>query len=392
MALDIHLEDVRKEFSTLGETHLAVDDLTLDVPAGSFTTFVGPSGCGKTTTLRMLAGLETPTSGRIYFGDEDVTDASPQDRNAAMVFQSIALYPHMSVRDNIGYGLKVRGVPKADRDEAIEDAARTLQITEQLEKMPSELSGGQQQRVALGGALVQDPEILLLDEPMSDLDAKLKSELRVEIQRLHQELDTTVVYVTHDQTEAMTMSDQVVLLREGRLAQVDPPQTLFDRPSSEYVARFIGTPSTNVLPARVERRDTGTVIVGPTGADETDVESAGDGSGATGFELPVPDDALDASLDAVRLGVRPDYLTPDGGTHRFPVAVDVVEPLGTASVVHGKTADGTPVDVVTDRLSDATPGAEFVVGFDREHVVVFDADGETRLFCADLTEPRTSAP
>jgi len=389
MALDIHLEDVRKEFSTLGETHLAVDDLTLDVPAGSFTTFVGPSGCGKTTTLRMLAGLETPTSGRIYFGDDDVTEASPQNRNAAMVFQSIALYPHMSVRDNIGYGLKVRGVPEAERNEAIEDAAQTLQISEQLEKMPSELSGGQQQRVALGGALVQDPEILLLDEPMSDLDAKLKSELRVEIQRLHQELDTTVVYVTHDQTEAMTMSDQVVLLREGRLAQVDPPQTLFDRPSSEYVARFIGTPSTNVLPARVERRDSGTVVTGPDGASELNAGASVENSG---FEFPVPDGSLDASLETVGVGVRPDYLTPNGGAHRFSITVEVVEPLGTASVVHGKSADGTAVDVVTDQLADATPGAEFRVGFDREDVIVFGADGETRLFGAELTDTRTSAP
>ena len=367
MATPIHLEDVRKEFSTLGETHLAVDDLSLDIPAGSFATLVGPSGCGKTTTLRMLAGLEIPTAGRIRFGKTDVTDLPPQERNAAMVFQSIALYPHMTVRDNIGYGLKVQGVPESERNERIDDAAGTLQITDQLAKMPGELSGGQQQRVALGSALVQDPDILLLDEPMSDLDAQLKAELRVEIQHLHAELDTTVVYVTHDQTEAMTMSDQVVLLREGRLAQADPPQTLFDRPASEYVARFIGTPSTNVLSCAVERGETEATI-------------------ATGeFELSVPADALPSSIDeSVRLGIRPQYLRPGGGEHRFEVTVEVVEPLGTESVIHGRTGDGTRVDVVTSETAGVAPNETVTVGFDREHAFVFDREGETVLFGAEL--------
>ncbi|MFD1644092.1 ABC transporter ATP-binding protein [Haloarchaeobius litoreus] len=360
MARPIHFDTVRKEYRTAGATHVAVDDLTLSIPEGSFTTLVGPSGCGKTTTLRMIAGLETPTSGRISFGEEDVTDQSPQERNCAMVFQSIALYPHMSVRDNIGYGLKVQGVPKAERDERIDEAAETLQITEQLEKMPAELSGGQQQRVALGSAFVQDPDVLLLDEPMSDLDAKLKAELRVEVQRLHQELDATVVYVTHDQTEAMTMSDQVILLNNGRLEQFAPPGELFDDPVSAYVAEFIGTPSTNLLPATVERGGETLVLSGD------------------GFAVAAPEDQFgDRVGEAVSVGIRPQYLSPDGGTYELRIVAEVVEQLGTEFVVHGHTPDGTAVDAVSDAFGDVQHDDELVVGFEPGDLFVFGADGGT---------------
>ena len=369
----IHLEELRKVFSVGGTDHVAVDGISLEIPDCSFTTIVGPSGCGKTTTLRMLAGLETPTSGRIRFDDRDVTDLRPQERNVAMVFQSIALYPHMTVRENIGYALKIDGVPKAGRDEKIEEAAETLQITDQLEKMPSELSGGQQQRVALGSAFVQDPDALLLDEPMSDLDAKLKAELRVEVQRLHKELDTTVVYVTHDQTEAMTMSDDVVLLNEGRVEQFAPPTELFDRPTSAYAARFIGTPSTNVFEGTVERGDRGPVVKGQ------------------GTTVRLPADALaDRVGETVSLGVRPQYVTLDGGDHGLDVTVEVVEPLGTESVVHCRTADGTPFDVVTSDLAGVDPGETVRAGFDTEHVYLFDAGGETVAFGTDLREPEES--
>ena len=360
MAREIHLDSVGKEYRSAGSVHVAVDDLSLTIPEGSFTTLVGPSGCGKTTTLRMIAGLETPTEGRISFGDEDVTDQSPQDRNCAMVFQSIALYPHMTVRQNIGYGLKVEGVPKAERDSKIEEAAETLQITEQLEKMPAELSGGQQQRVALGSAFVQDPNVLLLDEPMSDLDAKLKAELRVEVQRLHQELDATMVYVTHDQTEAMTMSDQVVLLNDGRLEQFAPPGELFDRPVSEYVARFIGTPSTNLLPATVAERDGGYVLAGD------------------GFAVSAPASHFADRVDEpVTVGVRPQYLRAEGGEYDLRVVAEVVEQLGTEFVVHGHTPDGTDVDVVSTAFGDVEHGDELAVGFDAADLFVFDAQGRT---------------
>ncbi|WP_435179242.1 ABC transporter ATP-binding protein [Halorussus sp. AFM4] len=367
MARPIHLDSVDKEYRSAGTVHVAVDDLSLTIPEGSFTTLVGPSGCGKTTTLRMIAGLETPTSGRVSFGEQDVTDLSPQNRNCAMVFQSIALYPHMSVRENIGYGLKVQGVPRDERNRRIDEAAETLQITEQLEKMPAELSGGQQQRVALGSAFVQDPDVLLLDEPMSDLDAKLKAELRVEVQRLHQELDATMVYVTHDQTEAMTMSDHVVLLNDGRLEQFAPPGELFDRPVSEYVARFIGTPSTNVLPATVEPREEGYALAGE------------------GFEVPAPAESfVGREGEAVSLGVRPQYLSPDGGDHRFTVVADVVEQLGTEFVVHGRTPGGTDVDVVSPTLGDVEHADELTVGFDAADVYVFGEDGRTVCYGDEL--------
>jgi len=368
MARPIHFDTVRKEFQAAGTVHVAVDDLTLTIPEGSFTTLVGPSGCGKTTTLRMIAGLETPTSGRLAFGDEDVTEQTPQERNCAMVFQSIALYPHMSVRENIGYGLKVQGVPKAERDRRIDEAGETLQITEQLEKMPAELSGGQQQRVALGSAFVQDPDVLLLDEPMSDLDAKLKAELRVEVQRLHQELDATVVYVTHDQTEAMTMSDQVILLNEGRLEQFAPPGELFDDPVSEYVAEFIGTPSTNLLPATVERREDALALA------------------SDGFDLPAPASAFEDRVgDAITIGIRPQYLSPDGGPAEVVVTAEVVEQLGTEFVVHGFTPAGHAIDVVSPTFGDVDPGDELRVGFDPADVFVFDADGQTICHGDELT-------
>jgi len=360
MARSIRLDDVRKEYHTAGTTHVAVDDLSLTIPEGSFTTIVGPSGCGKTTTLRMIAGLETPSSGTIHFGGRDVTDVRPQDRNAAMVFQSIALYPHMTVRENIAYGLKVAGVPKTERDEAVDEAAETLQITEQLEKMPAELSGGQQQRVALGSAFVQDPDVLLLDEPMSDLDAKLKAELRVEVQRLHKEMDATIVYVTHDQTEAMTMSDQVLLLEQGRLAQFAPPGDLFDRPVSEYVARFIGTPSTNMLSATVEASEDGPAIVG------------------RGYRIPAPAEQFEHRVgEQVKLGIRPQYLSPRTGDHHIEVTVGVVEQLGTEFVVHGETGDGTAVDVVSEHVGDAQSGETLSVGFDVADAFVFAPDGQT---------------
>lgn len=367
MATTIHLEDVRKVFTVSSVDHLAVDGITLAIPEGSFTTIVGPSGCGKTTTLRMLAGLDTPTDGAIRFGETDVTRLPPQERNVAMVFQSIALYPHMTVRENIGYALKIDGVPKRERNKKIDQAAETLQITSQLEKMPAELSGGQQQRVALGSAFVQKPDVLLLDEPMSDLDAKLKAELRVEVQRLHQELDTTVVYVTHDQTEAMTMSDYVVLLNEGRVEQFDPPRELFDRPSSEYTARFIGTPATNVFEATVEESDEGEVVVGQ------------------GTQIRLPHvDLSDHVGQPVRLGIRPQYITPRDGENDLEVTVEVVEPLGTESVVHARMADGSPFDIVTDQIEDFEPGAEVRVSFDTRDVFLFDENGDTIAFGSEL--------
>ena len=292
MAKEIRTERLRKEYDADDRTVVANDDIDLTIEEGEFTTIVGPSGCGKTTLLRMIAGLQEPTSGRLYFGDEDVTDERPQDRDISMVFQNIALYPHMTVRENIGYALKIEGVPNEERAERVEEAAEILQIADQLEKKPDALSGGQQQRVALGAAFVKEPEIILFDEPMSDLDAKLRAELRVEVQQLHKRLDATIVYVTHDQTEAMTMSDTVVTLREGHVEQVAPPTELFDFPNSTYVAEFIGTPATNFLPVDLQLTDGTPTLRG------------------FGMEIEIPSEELEPHAGrTVDLGVRPQYIS-----------------------------------------------------------------------------------
>ena len=361
MAEEIHIQNLRKEYND--GSIVANDDIDLTIEAGEFTTIVGPSGCGKTTLLRIIAGLQDPTSGRVYFGDEDVTDTRPQDRGISMVFQNIALYPHMTVRENIGYSLKIEGVPNAKRRERVEEAAETLQITDQLDKLPGDLSGGQQQRVALGAAFVKEPEVILFDEPMSDLDAKLRAELRVEVLQLHKRLDATIVYVTHDQTEAMTMSDTVVTLREGQVEQVAPPGELFDFPTSKYVAKFIGTPSTNVLPYTVELVDETPALCG------------------FGHRIPVDSDVLfDYVGETVELGIRPQYLSPSGGEFELAVDIDVIENRGTDSVVHARREDGEPIDFVTDESESIQPGEETKIGVDRNDIFVFDASGDTILF------------
>jgi len=363
MAKEIHLDHVRKEFDDI----VAVSDVDVTFEAGDFVSLVGPSGCGKTTTLRMIAGLETPTSGRIRFDGVDLTDAQPQERPISMVFQNTALFPHMTCRENIGYGLKVHGVPKAERDERIEEAADILQIPTQLEKMPSELSGGQQQRVALGRAFVERPEVLLLDEPMSDLDAKLKEELRVEIQRLHRNLDATIVYVTHDQGEAMTMSDRIALMDEGSIAQYDDPETLFDRPVSEYVATFIGTPTTNIIAFDIED---GTAVH-PHGAARLDVPS----------QL--------SSAGRVSVGVRPRALTVGDGQIALEVTVEVIETTGHEYAVHATTPSGkSSVDFVVDDASDLAVGETVTVGAELSDLFFFDATGDALAYGADLAATR----
>jgi multiple sugar transport system ATP-binding protein len=275
-----------------------------------------------------------------------------------MVFQDIALYPHMSVRENIGYGLKVDGFSKKERNERIGEAAEVLQIEDQLDKMPAELSGGQQQRVALGAAFVQNPDVLLLDEPMSDLDAKLKAELRVETQRLHKEMDTTMIYVTHDQTEAMTMSDYIVLMNNGVIAQYGSPKELFREPTSEFVSTFIGTPSTNILEFNTESAGEELKLVGH------------------GIEIPLPQSStLKNENERIKVGIRPQYINMDGGEFNIDIKVDVVEIMGAESVIHGVTDDGTLVDVVSDSVEGISAGDRLIVGFDRGDLFIFDSEG-----------------
>ena len=291
---EVRFENVQKVYSR-GDAP-AVADFSLEVRDGEFLVLVGPSGCGKSTSLRMVAGLETPTSGRIFIGGRDVTDLPPKDRDIAMVFQNYALYPHMTVEENLSFGLKLRRVPKGEIARRVEAAAETLGIKPYLKRLPKALSGGQRQRVALGRALVREPAVFLFDEPLSNLDAKMRGEMRAEIIRLHNALGATMIYVTHDQTEAMTMGERIVVMSSGRIQQAAPPLEVYERPANEFVAGFIGTPPMNLFPA------------GTLDPDRT-------------------------------VGVRPEHirLVPAGDCGEkgaLAAKVDFVEPLGPETLVH----------------------------------------------------------
>ena len=310
----------------------AVDKLDLSVPDGEFLVLVGPSGSGKSTALRMLAGLEDVDEGAIHIGSRDVTDLPPKDRDIAMVFQSYALYPHMTVADNMGFALKLRGMSKEDIATRVGDAAKMLDLTKYLDRKPKALSGGQRQRVAMGRAIVREPSVFLMDEPLSNLDAKLRVETRANIAKLQQRLGTTTIYVTHDQVEAMTMGDRVAVLRDGRLQQCDTPRELYENPANAFVAGFIGSPAMNL--ATLPLADGG-VQLGST-------------------VLPVPRSVVDAAgsagLTEIVYGIRPESLrlVPDGG---FELVVELVEELGADAYVHGKVGD----DRFVVRVDGRTP-------------------------------------
>jgi multiple sugar transport system ATP-binding protein len=309
---------------------VALRGLDLHVDDGEFVVLVGPSGCGKTTALRMIAGLEEITSGKLLFGDRVVNDVSPKDRDAAMVFQNYALYPHLSVYDNIGFSLEMRRVPKADRDAKIRDAAEALGLTEMLDRKPRQLSGGQRQRVAMGRAIVREPSVFLMDEPLSNLDAKLRVQMRSEVLRVHRRLAVATLYVTHDQTEAMTMGDRVVVLRDGVLQQCAAPRELYQAPKNLFVATFIGSPSMNVYQGALERTDDGAAVV----------------LGSQRLLLPASFLAERPSLNAylgrkLIVGLRPEHLTdpaigarpPEPGTS-LAADVELVEALGSEELAH----------------------------------------------------------
>lgn len=242
---NVVFEHIEKRYSSADKP--AVDDFSLEIADGEFAVLVGPSGCGKSTTLRMVAGLETPTNGRIYIGGRDVTDVAPKDRDIAMVFQNYALYPHMNVWENMAFALKLRKFPKAEIVRRVNEAGKALGLTDYFKRLPKALSGGQRQRVALGRAIVREPSVFLFDEPLSNLDAKMRVEMRAEIVRLHKRLGTTMIYVTHDQTEAMTMGQRIVVMNEGRICQVAPPMEIYNSPKSPFVGSFIGTPPMNIF-------------------------------------------------------------------------------------------------------------------------------------------------
>jgi multiple sugar transport system ATP-binding protein len=361
---NIRFEHVVKRFGAV----TAVDDLSLDIADREFLVLLGPSGCGKTTALRMLAGLEEPTAGRIHLNDRDITDTAPKDRDLAMVFQSYALYPHMSVADNISYSLRLRRTPKDEVKRRVREAAEMLQIGDLLGRRPKELSGGQRQRVALGRAIVRRPQAFLMDEPLSNLDAKLRAGTRAEIARLHRELQGTFIYVTHDQVEAMTMATRIAVMSEGRLQQLGTPEDVYDRPANTFVAQFIGTPPLNLIPAEL---------------------AAGDGVvAATGSHLRVPlGPGDDVETRQVMVGVRPEHLRPapaglDGVEPVLQATVRAVEMLGNEVVVL-LDAGGTPCAVRGPRDLVLRPGDNATLTCDAAHVHLFDRASGRRLVRAD---------
>ena len=352
----VQLSAVSKSYDDI----VAVEGIDLTVRDGEFLVVVGPSGCGKSTTLRMVAGLETISGGEIEIGSEIVNDVRPQDRDIAMVFQNYALYPHMSVRENMSFGLRLSGEYGGDEvDDRVESAAELLEIPELLDQYPKELSGGQQQRVALGRAIVRDPEVFLMDEPLSNLDAKLRSQMRTELQRLHEELGVTTVYVTHDQTEAMTMGDRIAILNDGELQQVAEPEVCYDEPNNRFVAGFIGSPSMNFFEVTVESMSDGVTVEGESFRTDLDVPLA------TGTYM---------------LGVRPEDLRLADEAGRIPADVDVVEPMGADNYLYlnPPTDDGVEKEIIArvDSTFRPEPGERVALDFDAEDVHFFNETGE----------------
>ncbi len=336
----------------------SVDKLNLEIGDGEFLVLVGPSGCGKTTSLRMLAGLEDVNAGRILIGDRDVTDLSPKDRDIAMVFQNYALYPHMSVADNMGFALKIAGTPKDEIRKRVEEAAQILDLTPYLDRKPKALSGGQRQRVAMGRAIVRQPQVFLMDEPLSNLDAKLRVQTRTQIASLQRRLGVTTVYVTHDQVEAMTMGDRVAVLNNGLLQQVDTPRRMYDHPNNIFVAGFIGSPAMNLL--------------------NTEAVDGGVKLGDTIY--PVARDVLGKASKNVTVGVRPEDLEiSDKG---IPVTVELVEELGADANVHGSLRSGETDLPVVARVDGRRPpekGATVHFTPKQGHVHLFDTDSGLRI-------------
>ncbi len=302
-----------------GSDKPAVDKLNLDVEEGEFLVLVGPSGCGKSTSLRMLAGLEEVTSGQIFIGDRDVTNLQPKDRDIAMVFQNYALYPHMSVAENMGFALKIAGVGKDEIGRRVKEAAKILDLSEYLERKPKALSGGQRQRVAMGRAIVREPKVFLMDEPLSNLDAKLRVSTRTQIASLQRRLGITTLYVTHDQVEAMTMGDRVAVLKDGLLQQVDSPLALYDTPANVFVAGFIGSPAMNI-------------------AEFALADGHARGPGGANITLPEPVARTAAGDDTILVGFRPEglELVSEGHENAFALDVDIVEELGADAFVYGQ--------------------------------------------------------
>jgi multiple sugar transport system ATP-binding protein len=358
-AIPITLDGIGKQYGDV----TAVTDLDMAIQPGEFLVIVGPSGCGKSTTLRMIAGLEDSTSGELRFDGTLMNDVEPKDRNVAMVFQNYALYPHMSVARNMSFGMNSAGdYTQEEIDQRVEDAAETLGISAYLDRKPNQLSGGERQRVAIGRALVRDPDVLLLDEPLSNLDAKLRVEMRSELAALHDKVQTTSVYVTHDQTEAMTLGDRVAVLNEGELQQIDPPQELYDRPTNKFVGEFIGSPQMNFFAVDVRTANAQPLVTGETGE-------------ATSFEVALGG-VPQVESGRYTLGVRPEDLYPvDTFDHspREPITleVDMTEPLGDVKLVYGMLA-GQEIIVQVDPHYEVEKGERIELVADPNKLHLFD--------------------
>jgi sn-glycerol 3-phosphate transport system ATP-binding protein len=347
----VSIRSVKKSYADLEVIH-GVD---CEIADGEFIVILGPSGCGKSTLLRMIAGLEEITGGQIAIGGRVVNDLEPKDRDIAMVFQNYALYPHMSVYDNMAYGLRIRGMSKQEIDARVQKAAKILELGQYLQRKPRQLSGGQRQRVAMGRAIVREPAVFLFDEPLSNLDAKLRVQMRLEIRRLHQNIRTTCVYVTHDQVEAMTLGDRLIVMNSGRAEQIGSPIEVYERPATTFVAGFIGSPAMNML-GGVSSTSNGLKI--------------GSGDGVT-FRLP-PAFAAEAGRE-VTLGIRPEHVEVARERPMFSLTVDFVEALGADTLVHGHLGQDAPLTVRLPGITRVAAGDSLPLTVPPERVHLFDA-------------------
>ena len=340
-----------------------IKDISFHIQDGEFVVLVGPSGCGKSTILRMIAGLETVSSGHIIMNKNDITDLEPAARKIAMVFQSYALYPHMSVAENMGFGLKMTGRDKADIAQRVQKAAHILHLENLLDRKPKQLSGGQRQRVAIGRAIVREPEIFLFDEPLSNLDAELRIQMRLEIAHLHKELGTTMIYVTHDQTEAMTLADKIVVLNNGIIEQIGTPLGLYDNPNNMFVAGFIGSPQMNFIDVIISHV-TDDIITLLCDGNEIDVKT----DMAQNYK----------ENDALIIGIRPESFT-DSGQYSLSVTINVVEKLGYHQLIYGKTSDGQAITIMVNRDMILQENTHHEFCFSIESLYLFDKKTQQRI-------------
>ena len=356
----IQIDEIRKTFND-GEI-VACDDVNIDIDEGEFVVFVGPSGCGKTTTLRCIAGLEEPDGGHILVDGEDITGLKSKDRNLAFVFQSIALFPHMSVRKNMRFGLDMNtDLSKDEKNRRVEEVAETLDIAPMLDRKPSALSGGQQQRVSLGRAMVMEPAAFLLDEPFSALDANLRDHMRVEVKKIQRELNTSMIFVTHDQEEAMTLGDKIVVMNDGHVQQIGSPYDIYNDPTNRFVADFIGSPSPNLIEGTVERDSTGLSFVTDLGTIP-----------ATDEQTAVMKDRVG---ETVVYGIRPEYLRLDSGRDMFVADVDVIEPLGDRDAIH-LSANGISLSALTSQGEVPQHTDRVRVDFETKEAWIFEKLGD----------------